>query len=347
MNRVLQAIALGFALIVPSAVLAQDKPAEPPTVSTAPKPTAVEPAIEVVMETRLLEARAIADPESKFRALRTLRLDLTRAFEEVRVQRVTLQDEITRQQASRKSLSEEKIALQSSAVPIEQVEFDLTSAKAEVQRLENEIKAPTDPAALSTLRADLDKARSRQVSIESFLKNLKAQQEAADKQTKERASTLAALDRRIEQLKADEANSGKTQNKLATAQSVLDDEIGGVLKTESQRNTFKTQIALAFTGLVLLVIVGFFGVAFQDMSVRRSIFSSESGIQFLTLFSVVIAIILFGITGILESKELAALLGGLSGYILGRVSSNQRPIGQNNPNPDPNPNPNPNPNPGG
>ncbi len=39
----------------------------------------------------------------------------------------------------------------------------------------------------------------------------------------------------------------------------------------------------------------------------------QSGIQFLTLFSLVIAIILFGIKG----KELAALLGGLSGYIFG------------------------------
>jgi hypothetical protein len=91
--------------------------------------------------------------------------------------------------------------------------------------------------------------------------------------------------------------------------------------SRSQRNSFKTQIALAFTFLVLLVIVGFFGVSWRDEAVRRSIFSSDSGIQFLTLFSVVIAIILFGITGILESKELAALLGGLSGYILGRVSS--------------------------
>ena len=42
--------------------------------------------------------------------------------------------------------------------------------------------------------------------------------------------------------------------------------------------------------------------------------------QFLTLFSLVIAIILFGITQILEGKELAARLGGLSGYILGRTT---------------------------
>jgi hypothetical protein len=40
--------------------------------------------------------------------------------------------------------------------------------------------------------------------------------------------------------------------------------------------------------------------------------------QFITIFSLVIAIILFGITGILESKELSALLVGLSGFILGR-----------------------------
>jgi presenilin-like A22 family membrane protease len=51
---------------------------------------------------------------------------------------------------------------------------------------------------------------------------------------------------------------------------------------------------------------------------------SQSGIQFLTLFSLVIAIILFGITDILEGKELAALLGGLSGYILGRVTDGER-----------------------
>lgn len=54
---------------------------------------------------------------------------------------------------------------------------------------------------------------------------------------------------------------------------------------------------------------------------RREIFRGQAGIQFITLFSVVIAIILFGILGILEGKELAALLGGLSGYILGRVTT--------------------------
>ena len=43
----------------------------------------------------------------------------------------------------------------------------------------------------------------------------------------------------------------------------------------------------------------------------------------MTLFSLVIAIILFGITEILQAKELSALLGGISGYILGRVTTDR------------------------
>jgi hypothetical protein len=54
--------------------------------------------------------------------------------------------------------------------------------------------------------------------------------------------------------------------------------------------------------------------------VAKTIFSGEMGMQFVTLFLIVIAIILFGIMGTLEGKELAALLGGLSGYILGRAT---------------------------
>jgi hypothetical protein len=63
----------------------------------------------------------------------------------------------------------------------------------------------------------------------------------------------------------------------------------------------------------------------RDDKVRQEIFSGQAGIQFITLLSLVIAIILFGITGILEGKELSALLGGLAGYILGWSATTQRP----------------------
>jgi hypothetical protein len=98
----------------------------------------------------------------------------------------------------------------------------------------------------------------------------------------------------------------------------LDARIGTLLSPEVLGQSFKTWMSFVFAGLVLGVMVGFFFIAWKDETIRRTIFGGAAGIQFVTLFSLVIAIILFGITGILEGRELSALLGGLSGYILGR-----------------------------
>jgi uncharacterized protein YjdB len=80
---------------------------------------------------------------------------------------------------------------------------------------------------------------------------------------------------------------------------------------------FKGDMSYYFAIIIGVLILGFFAMGYLDEIVRRENFSGKTGLQFVTLFSIVIAIILFGITGILEAKELAALLGGLSGYILG------------------------------
>jgi len=92
----------------------------------------------------------------------------------------------------------------------------------------------------------------------------------------------------------------------------------------SPEQEFKRTMSITFAILIACVIIGFFAVSFRDDKIRQAIFSGEAGIQFLTLFSLVIAIILFGITQILEGKELAALLGGLSGYILGRTAPKEK-----------------------
>lgn len=83
---------------------------------------------------------------------------------------------------------------------------------------------------------------------------------------------------------------------------------------------FKKQISWSFAVLVGIVIIGFFLMAFKDEQIRKTIFSGDAGLQFITIFSIIIAIILFGITGALGGRELSALLGGISGYILGRSS---------------------------
>lgn len=105
------------------------------------------------------------------------------------------------------------------------------------------------------------------------------------------------------------------------------DQLSGVgAKVTELNNTsyvgqnFKKQISWSFAFLVGIVIVGFFIIANRDDQIRKSIFTGDAGLQFITIFSIIIAIILFGITEVLGGKEISALLGGISGYILGRSS---------------------------
>ena len=111
------------------------------------------------------------------------------------------------------------------------------------------------------------------------------------------------------------------------------DELSGVgAKVTELNNTsyvnqnFKKEISWSFAFLVGLVIVGFFLIASRDEKIRKSIFSGDTGLQFITIFSIIIAIILFGVTGVLGGREISGLLGGISGYILGRSSMKKAKI---------------------
>ncbi|RWA74275.1 MAG: hypothetical protein EOQ29_01185 [Mesorhizobium sp.] len=104
----------------------------------------------------------------------------------------------------------------------------------------------------------------------------------------------------------------------------IDAEILKLIDVGDADGWYKIIISLSFAFLVASVIYGFYRVVGENNQIVETIFSNDSGIQFITLFSIVIAVILFGIIGVLEGKELSALLGGLSGYILGRNSANQQ-----------------------
>jgi hypothetical protein len=113
---------------------------------------------------------------------------------------------------------------------------------------------------------------------------------------------------------------------LQSLSNRIEDRTVALLIPDSQKNTFRLYLSGIYAIIVSLLIAGFFTVAFVDGRVRASIFSVQAGIQFITLFSLVIAIILFGILGILQDKELAALLGGISGYILGRATTERATV---------------------
>lgn len=322
MHRSFNFLCLFLCLVIGAvSASAQDRPGGAPAIDKPALAVAASGAeASANFDGRITEASKISDADTKFRTLRSIRNELTRTIDETKAQRAVLQDEIARLLATRKDLVPPPTLSPITETPPEKVEADLAEARARIKGLNDQIKAAAnDPAALPQLRAELSQAEQLKNSIELYATSAKSRKDFADKQAKD----LDTLDRKLEILRGQEAVVDRNLKKLVASQGGLDDEINDSLRTESQRNSFKSGIAFAFAGLVAAVIGGFFLLSWKDEAVRRAIFSGEAGIQFLTLFSVVIAIILFGITGILESKELAALLGGLSGYILGRVSSTQ------------------------
>jgi hypothetical protein len=145
---------------------------------------------------------------------------------------------------------------------------------------------------------------------------------AKPKQTEADMTRMAELDdtdvKSREELREElRVKEAELQAKKGQARCVQQ-AINGIYSPEQ---IFKRTMSIIFAILIGLVIIGFFILSYADEAVRRAIFSGQTGIQFLTLFSIVIAIILFGITSILGDKELSALLGGLSGYILGRYNN--------------------------
>src|SRR5271166_1418734 len=154
--------------------------------------------------------------------------------------------------------------------------------------------------------------------MRGFMRSASVQMKQYEEGKVELTNNLSQTKSVIDTLNNDTAKIQSDIDEKAQALQDIEDKISVAFTNSDQTNSFKLQMSLAFTALVSLVIAGFFAVALYDEKVRASIFSNESGIQFITLFSLVIAIILFGIVNVLEGRELAALLGGLSGYILGR-----------------------------
>ncbi len=126
---------------------------------------------------------------------------------------------------------------------------------------------------------------------------------------------------------------------LHTSRKNLEDDINKAqLRIDSlygklyDEGNFKTWITGFFSFIVAALLLTFFVFISRksETSLAKDFLSSGNGLQFITLFSLVIAIILFGVLGILEGRELAAILSGISGYILGKGIQNPRSSNPNN-----------------
>lgn len=135
-------------------------------------------------------------------------------------------------------------------------------------------------------------------------------------------SSILSLEKRKVKL----TNENDTRNFLnANIKNVKQDiyqclkQIDAALAPEYAQQDFRKQISIYFTGLIGILLVVFFFIVYKksDHNLSKELLSGY-GLQFVTLFVLIIAVILFGILGILQGSELAAILAGISGYILGK-----------------------------
>jgi hypothetical protein len=192
------------------------------------------------------------------------------------------------------------------------------SAKAPFQSLRNSASATDEEKAAATNH--IDQINQAAQSDANELQRLQKQLEEVDNATKA-ANDIIKGEADLDAAKKDQVVLQKLAADAESLLDRLDERAQTMLSNDNAQNIFTMISTIAFALLVGAIIFFFFWIANSSDTVKNAIFAGESGIQFVTLFSVVIAIILFGVLRILEGKELSALLGGLSGYILGRGSN--------------------------
>jgi hypothetical protein len=192
--------------------------------------------------------------------------------------------------------------------------------------LRDKPKAEQELQNLRRMKEEAEVVAARLQSVEKDLQEAETQKDTTlTARLRRLRDDLKARSARLERVADDDLKSKEAQlAEYETSLTEIERTIDKLLDPEVAKQNFKLYMSLTFAVLVALVIGGTFAMANKDEEVRRVMFSGQAGIQFVTLFSLVIAIILFGITAILEGKELSALLGGLSGYILGRTTSEAR-----------------------
>jgi hypothetical protein len=113
-------------------------------------------------------------------------------------------------------------------------------------------------------------------------------------------------------------------------------QIDTALDPENRKQGFKMYMSLTFAILIGFLLAAFFYIVYKKSDNTLSILLlSGYGLQFITLFVLIIAIILFGILDILKGSELAAMLSGISGYILGKGIQDKKAVTDAPPPPPP------------
>jgi hypothetical protein len=254
---------------------------------------------------------ATSRQDEQFNVLRNLRSRLTDLLPKQRAK-----DEAAR-------INADKLRAEKANLDEREITAKIGNATRGLADLDRRITETTDRVNSAGLSQD-DK-KSAQQDLNSLQNNKQVGQAYLEEQKQNLERATKALPQQLSEAETISQQENSCYLYLQDLNSNVEQKTIELLLPASQKNNFKLWLSAIYAGIVFVVIIGFYGLAYRDRDLRNTIFSPQSGIQFITLFSLVIAIILFGILEILEGKELAALLGGISGYILGRVATD-RPV---------------------
>jgi hypothetical protein len=251
-------------------------------------------------------------PTQKFSTLREVRRNVVKAIDDLdqryRDLVIILQRGVVTYPIIRPPLNQDKKSIQND---IEK----LTKNRDGLKSIIKTAKSASQKEILASKLSDIEQQLADKHSdLEQFGVQLAAYQKTADEEDQRYKATEKDYNRKVKEASVIDDQLTDLINYLGR----VDDAVTGLLLSTDTNNTFKIDVTIAFSILVGLVISGFFFLLAREKEIRAKIFENDAGLQFVTLFALIIAIILFGVINILEGKELAALLGGLSGYILGR-----------------------------
>ena len=134
-------------------------------------------------------------------------------------------------------------------------------------------------------------------------------------------------------MNADIITIGKNINVIETDIDQVNNIFSERMNKDRNNHVFRQWISAIFGILIFFIIGGFFLILYtKGPANASSVLMGEAGLQFITLFSIIIAIVLFGVLNILEGRELSAIISGISGFILGKYNPN-RGAGSNAPAP--------------
>jgi len=142
-----------------------------------------------------------------------------------------------------------------------------------------------------------------------------------------RATLKTAYETAMKIVKSNIDNSKKNISRINSNIDKITRMINDRMNIEQSQQTFRQWVSAIFAILIAIIILSFFFILFKSNSKDlASMLMGESGLQFITLFSLIISIILFGVLNILEGKELAAIISAIAGFILGKYNPSKNNI---------------------